>query len=798
MAIDWPKNMTRFPFGSPGKSMLRGMEMEAGGMDGIRHIERRMADGSVYILRTRNGFPEVTVTRPVAVSIPVDVDFVRGFVAHIVDAQDAALFSPYSLLVLDDSYKMFEHTYTVLPFSSTYNVPSGDVTHWNDVISFYDGKIRINGKLMPDLGISSVDDGIPWVIPLAGSGVEKYGDKEANLIEKRVFSIGYHSVHSWATGAVDAVLNGASYRPTKALPLGPRIEASTHEAWLAQLVFTGETWDDLLGGWGYHAAHVAMLLTPPYLSKTLTTPGVVQPSCVPAHGTTTTSETHAPTSLPSVEIAVVGTGTLGAGDHSTMAYVIRQVVNFPFNAAISREINGNHDINSTNDPWQNNYTLAPEAFGRTFSVVAENSKTIRSKWETYSFPAVSIPLFSGVSGGNVVSDTGNYAPYTMVTKWSTEPGNYTPRGRATYTHVSGNVGASATFTTSEQTGFFQVVLGGIALVDVRFSRNTESGNAVTPTAVTGRYASPLANPSAYVGTGHTGLGSASYIECILQMPVTDYPTYIFTGTISDRIAQLMGRAGGYVGGSYFDYWPTAEEPPLYEASVAARPPVNDTTLTWDTTDFILYDEPNQVFISIDGHFSGAQSFGEDGLATLTVNLTIKTPLGVATQTLLTYGTMHYGDLLPEEVLTGVTTHIPSPRLSLMFLPAHQEQGDFRGAAYTTAAEVMNGADPAYLVNFVLKLDTFVAIGSDTSGSPNVNFIPANLLEMLYAYVYSQRYGVDEYQRYPVDFPVRFAEINDSLFSNQWHVNYRDGSFVDWLDTLGGAYVTEQTTELYRI
>ena len=31
----------------------------------------------------------------------------------------------------------------------------------------------------------------------------------------------------------------------------------------------------------------------------------------------------------------------------------------------------------------------------------------------------------------------------------------------------------------------------------------------------------------------------------------------------------------------------------------------------------------------------------------------------------------------------------------------------------------------------------------------------------------------------------------------WRIAYRNGSLTDWLDTLGGAYVTEQTTELFR-
>ena len=79
----------------------------------------------------------------------------------------------------------------------------------------------------------------------------------------------------------------------------------------------------------------------------------------------------------------------------------------------------------------------------------------------------------------------------------------------------------------------------------------------------------------------------------------------------------------------------------------------------------------------------------------------------------------------------------------------------------------------------------------------MRFIPRNLIEMLYAYVFSSKYGVDPTARYPVDFTSRYNDMSTTLFGVQHRISYRDGVLVDWLDALGGSYETGQTTELYR-
>ena len=75
-------------------------------------------------------------------------------------------------------------------------------------------------------------------------------------------------------------------------PTSPRAERQGHDDWpahrsvdeqgiLGQLFFSGSSWDDIGGEWGFSSAEVAMMLTPPYLSKVSTGSSTV-PMVVPA------------------------------------------------------------------------------------------------------------------------------------------------------------------------------------------------------------------------------------------------------------------------------------------------------------------------------------------------------------------------------------------------------------------------------------------------------------------------------------------------------------------------------------
>jgi hypothetical protein len=240
----------------------------------------------------------------------------------------------------------------------------------------------------------------------------------------------------------------------------------------------------------------------------------------------------------------------------------------------------------------------------------------------------------------------------------------------------------------------------------------------------------------------------------------------------------------------------------YLSSITADEDRLIATLTWETKDHLLYDSENGVYISVEGHFSGSGTS-----ASLTVNLKAQTRYHTNTISLFTSG-YTYTELLPEKLIdpmggdVPLNRRVPSPQIRAIFAPMYQEQGTFKGAHYVTAAEEANGALPFHGFNFVLVLQPYGEFSScnDDNLGTQVFMVPCNLLEMLYAFVFSQEYGVSQYERYPVAFPQRFADMMSSanaLFNVPRRVSIRNGVVSNWTDALGSAYADAPTTELYR-
>ena len=212
----------------------------------------------------------------------------------------------------------------------------------------------------------------------------------------------------------------------------------------------------------------------------------------------------------------------------------------------------------------------------------------------------------------------------------------------------------------------------------------------------------------------------------------------------------------------------------------------------------MFDEDNGVYISIDGEFSG-----QDANATLTVSLVIETRHDSTTIQLLTRA-YTYGDLLPEyEIGTTGKYAVPSPQIRAMFAPLYREQGSFKGAHYVTQDEEGLGATPAHLFNFRLVMHTLSDVGEINelnATDSNIHFVPFNLLEMLYCFVFSQDYGVGAStgQRYPVTFTTRFNDLAANLFGVPFDVAVRDGTIGDWTHALHSSFVGVHGASLHRV
>ena len=781
-----PANLPTYDGGHPGKSAVRSELARLGGQEGIRSSEWADADGMTYRLDTRNGFPEIVATAARKKKANTGDTFMaeRGFIAHVPGEPGAARFSPYSLAVQDPNYLLFGNVYTVLPIKSTYNVPTGDTTEWLDIISFYKGKILVNGLEMKDLQITSPPiEALPWLIPRSGTGLAQYGDAIQNETEKRVFSIERDRVHSWMDGAVDAILNNPSARPDKALMCGARIDPATHQASLLQLAFTGSEWDSLMGGWAITTAQVSMLLTPPYLTKIDAGLSAEQSLCIPESTGTSSGTEEVPYTLPPCQVGLHGTGFAHHG--TDMSYV-----RFYYDSAWVEKPEGYET---------SNYGRSNYAKENSSSTAIDDIEISVSATNTYYSGSQTSFVGMREQYGTAPGSRGN--SYTAVTDDSPEPVFADPWGTNWwgvqmdyFTQDNYSAAANLSSWQSHKTdGSFSISAGGHTLVGGSFSRYVvPAGGTQTKFTAHDWAIAYYFPPGAFTNLDYFG------------------PTFQVYGGLEDpdkraiaaaRVAEFAGNYDGVKSYSqnaaavgYGNFGDRIFK--KYNTTLGVRDPVDDRSLNWTTKDFLLHDSANGCFISIDASFSGSQSYGQGADAQFSVVLTVTTPFGVVTQTLFETP-LRYTDLLPEEELEYSFTYVPSPQQRVIFAPLFRDQGDFKGAAYTTAAELANGALQTCLFNFVLKLDTYYAVGTDTSSYPTINFIPCNLLEMLYAYVYSSKYGVDQYERYPVDNAARYNALQNSLFSAQWRVNYRDGVFVDWLDTLGNAYITETMTELYR-
>ncbi|KFB68926.1 hypothetical protein, partial [Candidatus Accumulibacter vicinus] len=266
--------------------------------------------------------------------------------------------------------------------------------------------------------------------------------------------------------------------------------------------------------------------------------------------------------------------------------------------------------------------------------------------------------------------------------------------------------------------------------------------------------------------------------------------------------ELQDMASALAGQTYYDDETSSG---LQRMNFYYRTIANDVTqdtrrLTWRTKDFILHDVTNGVYISVEGSFSGS---GHPATATLAVSLKIQTRYHTNSISLGGWN-YTYGELLPEKIFdedNGLWA-VPSPQIRAIFAPLYQEQGSFKGAHYVTAAEEANGALPFHGFNFVLVLQPYDAVSScnDDNLGTQVFMVPCNLLEMLYAFVFSQEYGVSQYERYPVSFLQRYTDIMSgasALFNVARRVQIRDGVVSNWVGNLGTVYANTPTTELYR-
>ena len=775
-----------------GGAQERQMAVIVGGYGGVRTVEERNPDGSITTLRTRGGnpiFETTAVQRAGAIAV-----LLRGFVAKATSR--AVLFDPYTLEVLNANYTLATSTYTVLDFATAWNVPTGDDTDWYDVVLFDGTTIKVNAKAMPTLGITANHGypAIPYVINRE-TAEDQYGNAERNTTEKRVFAVGRSDVKAWGGGGVTETLTPTAPRSeSRAMTIGQRLDFASDKAWLGQLYHPAAGWD-AAGEWYFTSAEVTMLLASAYLVKVAGNANVAMspPSLSYAgasSGTLLTPQTFPPTPTGMYTSSRV----VGSPSHPppNLVYVQHGWAGVVENA-LQGQLNATYDRDTYSGTASSSETQA----GRTLDYSASNIKEFDARDQFTQITPQTLP-YPGGARTNGSDD--QLSTVGSSFHWDSADATISAlRGKESrillYTDAIYDSNVLADYET--QTGTASVVVGATILVSVSWYRETVVGDTAQMLPNTTYYDGFLANPYGLVGTG-SGMGI--YSQTYVQNKVFSLPPGI---TADDVVAELQSRIDARAAQTTYDDESTSGDisRPYGGAAFYYRnivPIDSDTSaLSWSSKDFLLYDETNEVYITVEGTFAGVNT-----AATLDVILKVETRFGTTTQALGEYS-YTYSQLVQEREIGSTGKYaMPSPQIRAIFAPLYQEQGSFKGAHYVTQDEEGDGATPAHLFNFLLYLRPYGDIGTindDNLSSQAVHFVPCNLLEMLYAFVFSQEYGVAESgERYPVTFTTRYNDMMNTLFSSPVRVAVRDGAQVAWSDAFGPDFASIPTVSLHRV
>jgi len=759
----------------------------------IRTIEFVQPDGTIARLRTRGGYP---VFETDAQTTTASTSIARGFVAKVPSGR-AVLFNPYTLAVLNSKYTPAGKNYTVQDFATTWGVPSGDATHWHDVV-LADGSVKINAKTYSSFGSFGTlsETSIPHIIN-RGDAYDQYGNVELNLTQKRYFEVERFAVKTWGGAGSTSVLTPSGPRTDdKAMTIGPSVDAESDVAWLGQLYYTGALWSSDYGSWAISSASVSMLLTPPYLSKvsdTSPTEGSDYPTswvAIASSGQTITS-----VGLPSVVVGVVGTGKIS----NVYLYNYVEVV-WPWDSTFSSTLEGRQYINYTSrQRISGSVSEDVEQFGKPISVIGSNQKTWTRENRTVEVAEqyVSLPVSGdkNTGGATWVSDSSGW-------HWVSGPvgagdrgyasnyfeGDFIPMAGTTY------LATDANYDFELQEISFSATLPGFGpLVTCTISKTRYDGEDYTIQPVDTNFDWFLANPNSYISelTGQSWLHANLISDGNPAHDAEQWPVPV-------------AYANSWVGTKYYaaDLFPDIHDSQyiyLYNGIRTTKTNDRNATCAWASKDWILFDEKNGVYISVEGGFTGSGTL-MSGTASLNVVLKVETRHHTTVVT-LSEMSLSYGEFMPDTYtgFGGDATAIPSPKIPVLFLPLYQEQGSFKGAHYVTLDEETNGAAPAHLFNFLLHLKLFDSVGhvdSLNAVGQYVNFIPANLIEMLYSFVFSQQYGVGDI-RYPVTSTARYNQVVSALFTNPYHISVRDGLEDNWTNAFGPDFAETSTISLHR-
>ncbi|MCA9368518.1 hypothetical protein KC887_09800, partial [Candidatus Kaiserbacteria bacterium] len=461
---------------------------------------------------------------------------------------------------------------------------------------------------MPTLGIvaNQAFQAIPYVIN-RNDASDQYGNAERNATEKRVFAVGRSDVQSWGgSGVIETLTPTDARTEDRAMTIGQRVDFSTDTAWLGQLFYpSGYAWDGP-GEWYFTSAQVQMLLTSTYLLKTAGNSNVAMtvPSLVYVGSTAGSHST--PQTFPATPTGLYTTNRIESVGSYPPALGFRRTIQYGWAGVVTNALAGALKGTYTRITYSGSVSSSETQSGRTLDYTASNSKDWDTRTQHSEILAQTLPYPSnpGGEGGEILLS----GPPLSWESGRTVGSIGSTRGKTERVLIYDDIIFDSEVVTyyETQNGSFSVKIGSDSLVEGVYYLENVSGDQAVMVPNTDYYLSFLADPYGLIGVG-SGMGIYSQTHITLS---ATFPNDIDPGTVN---AEVDAMVAAYQGQICYDDESTSgyyERPEGYSAFYwREKVPVSSSSssLSWSTKDYILYDETNGVYISVESSFVGVDT-----------------------------------------------------------------------------------------------------------------------------------------------------------------------------------------------
>jgi len=749
----------------------------------FRSAKREDLSGDTITLRTRGGHPEF-----VREEVESTTDqALRGFGAAARYASTAVLFVPTGVAVVEPQYRPPKVSWHVRPKATSVNADAAGITQWFDVLSWDDGPILVNGAVLAELSAMAVHlpQGQPYTIPANESSVDAthYGVGRTHIVTRSAV----HALAADNSIARVAVVPETPMTDRRAYLGGQRIDAD-HIAYFMQLASLSSDWRTD-GLWNIITATVQM--TPGAATRTSSL--MASTACnspFPGAGVNSDFATTESADIPGTFLywRCVPSINRTVGAPVVQIYVNYRSTNQEVIGASVGICEWNNHTTTRSGEASGSDTIGPHAVSWTASCAS-----VAGTHYGYNRRAAMTHEIESHHGWGYTSST-----YTAIGSqndgWFTSDGfghslPYNSSGTTGfYTAQTSIPGPQPQKTTQQYSASASMAVDGRQVTLVTVSHTSEQGKRVVYSVLD----KANANDGALIANGRV----EAYQPLFFGPPPQDWIDW------RNNVIVVESAALGEGLSAYFDLTVIDMNGTGVLASHTAEAVdyTNQTsTIAWNTRDFWYYDVDQQLFLSIDAQFSGSESSsGGQTTCTLTVTLTIEFR-GQSTQQPLFSGAIEMSNLLPT-ISSVDGPYVPAPLLRTHFMPRFRQQGVFRGVAHTTMAEEASGADPHCLMSFALRLSDYDGVSENGNEEIDnrVTVVPGLLLEMLYAYVYSHRYGLDPDVAYPIDRSEVYNQLKRDLFAPTWSINYHNGTMELWKNAVDPAFQSVTEVEVFRV